>query len=154
MSEATRGVAYFDTAFVLKCYIPETGSDAVRRIADATEQLVTSELARAEFAAAIHRKRRERVLTRREADVVIEQFESDGRARVWEFIPVSSTVLTRMFHAFTRLPVTVALRSADAIHCATAAEVGLAEIHSNDRHLLAAATHFGLTGVNPTAPER
>lgn len=37
---------------------------------------------------------------------------------------------------------------ADAIHLATAVEYGFAEIHSNDRHLLAAAPLFGLHGVN------
>ena len=146
-------VAYFDTAFILKCYIPESGSEAVRRTAEGTEQLVTSELARAEFAAVMHRKRRERVTTKRETDAVLEQFDADCRARVWEFIPVSGAVLARVCDAFSRLPVSVALRSADAIHCATAAEIGLAEIHSNDRHLLAAASHFKLKAVDLTRAE-
>jgi predicted nucleic acid-binding protein len=146
-------VAYFDTAFILKCYIPEAGSEAVRRTAEGTEQLVSSELARAEFAAAVHRKRRERVLAKREADAVLEQFDADCRVRVWEFIPVSSAVLTRVWNVFSRLPVSVTLRSADAIHCATAAEIGLTEIYSNDRHLLGAAAHFKLKAMDSTHGE-
>ncbi len=62
---------------------PESGSAPVRNAAASIEQLVTSELARAEFASTMHRKRRERVLTKREIDAVLEQFNADCRARVW-----------------------------------------------------------------------
>ena len=146
----TSGVAYFDTAFILKCYVPEAGSESVRRAATGFDQLVSSELARAECAAAFHRKRREKTLTRREVEAVIEQFESDCRARIWEFIPVTGAVLQIVWHAFAKLPATIALRSADAIHCATAAEIGLDRIHSNDRQLIGGAHHFGLMGVDLT----
>jgi predicted nucleic acid-binding protein len=144
-------VAYFDTAYVLRCYVMERGSLAVRAVASRTEQLVTSELARAEFAAAVHRKRRERLLTARAAQVILGQFAEDCGARVWEFIPVSPAVIQRVTEKFAALPAAVPLRSADAIHLASAAELRLAVIYSNDRHLLAAATHFGLEGIDVIA---
>ena len=49
------------------------------------------------------------------------------------------------------LPRNVSLRAGDAIHLATALEVGEAEVWTNDRHLLAAASHFGLAGKSAGA---
>ena len=49
---------------------------------------------------------------------------------------------------FATAPASTYLRAAGAIHLATAAEHGFAEIFSNDKHLLAAAPLFGLRGMN------
>jgi predicted nucleic acid-binding protein len=40
------------------------------------------------------------------------------------------------------------LRSGDALHLACAEEHGFQEVYTNDRHMLKAARHFHLTGVN------
>ena len=57
-------------------------------------------------------------------------------------------ILDRVERVFTTAPASTYLRAADALHLATAAEHGFTEIHSNDKHLLAAASLFGLQGVN------
>jgi predicted nucleic acid-binding protein len=38
------------------------------------------------------------------------------------------------------------IRTADAVHLATAHEIGEREVWTNDRHMLAAAAYFGLAG--------
>jgi len=143
--------AYFDTAFVVKCYIREVDSEPVRALARETDELITSDLTRAEFAAAVHRKRREGVITPAEAQAVLAQFDADCSDRVWTFLPVNAVVLQRVTSAFASLPDSFALRAADAIHCASAAERVLDAIYSNDRQLLGASSHFNLRGVDITA---
>jgi hypothetical protein len=50
--------------------------------------------------------------------------------------------------AFESLPKKTFLRASDAIHLGCAAENHLAAVYSNDRHLLTAAPHFGLEGID------
>ena len=62
--------------------------------------------------------------------------------------PLSPAVVDRVGKTYAGLPTTTALRAADAIHLACAAENGFKEIYSNDPRLLAASGHFGVTGLN------
>jgi hypothetical protein len=64
------------------------------------------------------------------------------------WFPVAAQLLDRVKQEFEHLPSSVFLRSADALHLPCAKEQGFPEIYSNDRHLLAAAPHFGLAGRN------
>src|SRR2546430_747847 len=59
---------------------------------------------------------------------------------------VSERLLRKKTLVAGAMPATVFLRTGDAIHLTTAQDLGESEIWSNDRHLLAAAKHFGLTG--------
>jgi hypothetical protein len=43
-------------------------------------------------------------------------------------------------------PAGVYLRAGEAVHLTTAQDIGESEIWTNDRHLVAAAAHFGLQG--------
>jgi predicted nucleic acid-binding protein len=59
---------------------------------------------------------------------------------------VTSELLEKTRKAVLDLPSFV--RSGDALHLACAEEHGFQEVYTNDRHMLQAAKHFHVTGVN------
>jgi predicted nucleic acid-binding protein len=67
---------------------------------------------------------------------------------------LDETYLSEIREAFATLPSTVFLRAADALHLVCAREAGFSETHTNDRHMLAAASEFGLTGINVIPADR
>ena len=60
--------------------------------------------------------------------------------------PVTDCLLLKTVAFTAALPASTYVRAGDATHLATASDLGKDEIWSNDRHLLAAAPHFGLIG--------
>ncbi|OGV61477.1 MAG: hypothetical protein A3K19_19965 [Lentisphaerae bacterium RIFOXYB12_FULL_65_16] len=142
---------YFDTAYIIKVYLREAGSEAVMRTANESGGLASSALAFSEFHAALHRNLREGALERREFEAVLTHFGSDVELDMWHWLPVTMSVHQRVAATYRALPASVFLRAADGIHLATAAEHGFSHIYSNDERMLAAAPHFGLTGVNVIA---
>ena len=140
--------AYYDTAYLLKLLRPEPGSDAVRQHAATIDVLVCSLHGRAELVAAAHRKVREGTATTAHLEALLAQVAADEAAGALEWLSIDDVHLARVEAAFRRAPSALFLRATDALHLASAAEAGLAEIHSNDRHLLAAASLFGLRGID------
>jgi predicted nucleic acid-binding protein len=67
---------------------------------------------------------------------------------VWQWFGVTSDLLEKARTAVLEIRSTVFLRSGDALHLACAEEYGFQEVYTNDRHMLKAARHFHLTGVN------
>ncbi len=139
---------YLDTSYIIKIYVNEPGSPRVLKLVQAHPGRAACLHGRAEFWAAIHRHVREGNLTQPQADAVRRLFESDERNGLWHWLPMDEDVVKRACAVFEKLPANVFVRSADALHLACAAENGFAEIHGNDRHLLASARYFGLKGVN------
>lgn len=144
--------AYFDTAYLLKLYRPEQGSPAVRALAAGVDVLVCSLHGRAELIAAAHCKVREGTATPAHLDALLAQVAADRAAGALDWLPVAEAHLNRITAAFRAATPTVYLRAADALHLASAAEAGFTQIYSNDRHLLAAASLFGLNGVDVIKP--
>ncbi|MCX6929873.1 MAG: hypothetical protein NT154_42675 [Verrucomicrobia bacterium] len=72
--------------------------------------------------AAFHRKFRKGAVTQKELGEIIAQFEKDSKASEFNWLPVSPAVIARVVKAYGTLPAANALRAADGIHLAMAAD--------------------------------
>ena len=141
-------MTYFDSADVAKFYLNEPGQAAVRSCAINAGEVAICALALAEVNAVFHRKLREGFLTPDEVAIFYTEFDRDVQQGHWKLLPLTSDLLEQVASAYRTLPATVFVRSADALHLICAREHGFTEIHTNDRHVLIAAPHFGLIGVD------
>jgi predicted nucleic acid-binding protein len=139
---------YVDSAYVAKFYLDEPDSTRVRALAEGAGEVASCRHGQVEVLIAFHRKLRERAFSPKVFAAVCDQFEADCKAAVWTWLPISAKLIESLSERVRQLDRSVFLRSADALHLASAAEQGFKEIYSNDRHLLAAATHFGLRGLS------
>ena len=69
---------YLDTSSLVKLYVAEPGSDAVRKLVDAATVVATSSIAYTETRAALARRRRERALRPAAFASAKKAFEADG----------------------------------------------------------------------------
>lgn len=139
---------YFDAAYIAKCYLNEPGAERVRDVARQADGLASCELARLEFASILKRHARERQIPRREMSAILREFEEDEENGVWHWYVITSTLVEKARRAVLQLPSAVFIRSGDALHLTCAEEHGFREVYTNDRHMLAAARHFRLKGVD------
>ena len=142
---------YLDTAYIARLYFEDPGWEEVRALA-AQAPVGCCIHGYGETVAVMHRKFREGALTAAEYRQTLEQFLGDCREDAYSWLPLSETVNARMKGVYEKLPRSVFLRASDALHLACAAENQLAEIYSNDGHLLTAAAHFGLRGIDVIGP--
>jgi predicted nucleic acid-binding protein len=134
---------YFDSCYLAKLYLMEADSPRVRTRAETSDGLACCAVGRGEVVATFHRHFRERRLTQREFRQLAAQVEADLEAGVWTALPVTSSVVEAQARRMAALPASVFLRAADALHLACAAEAGLHEVYSSDRHLVATARTSG-----------
>lgn len=129
---------YFDTAYLAKCYLNESGSDEVRRLAGEHEQIACCAFGKVELAAALHRNLRERKIAASQYQVILQQLEADEAGRLWKWLPLREELIAKTSAILAKLDAAIYLRAADALHLVCAAENGFTEIYTSDRHLLAA----------------
>lgn len=141
---------YLDTSCLVRLYFEEPGFLFVRELAS-SDQIACAMHGEAEIISAFHRKFREGVITPKAYQARLDQLETDREAGAIHWLPAGSEVLERIRVVYAGLSRTVYLRGADALHLATAAANGFKAVYSNDRHLLSAAPHFKLKGLNPIA---
>ena len=138
---------FCDTSTLAKYYVQEPESDAVRGRLDAEDQVLLSELARAELAAVFHRQLREHKWSRDEFAAVVRQFSTDEAVGYWTWVPLDSGIVEHVVRTFTTLPEDVFLRTADCLHLVTALRQGFTEIHTHDAHQCNGAGALGLAAV-------
>jgi predicted nucleic acid-binding protein len=157
-------VLYLDSSVLIKHYQNEVGSEALERklrVERENSRIVfTSVLTYAEIHAIIARRRREQLLTTKEAEELHDRFDAD-----WAFelspVELAGEVLASIRGIVGAHP----LRGADVIHLASAlwlrdtARLGAGpsksdrevEFSSSDRQLCIAARKFRLEVFNPLA---
>ena len=137
---------YFDSAYVVKCYLNDPDSEKVRNLFKRSEAVCSSALCLVEVACAVHRAVREQNLTTSQAADVRSAFTSQREEGLITLLPVSDNILYTVQSFIAIMPPNVFLRSGDALHLASAHYEGFSEIWSNDRHMLRAAPHFNIVG--------
>lgn len=137
-------ITYFDTSSLLKFIIREIGSEETRNIWRLSNEKVCSHLTRTEMHSALMRKVREGnvpasavpaylgALDKLFADVIL--------------IDITSDVIDASCELVKEFP----LKSADAIHLATALMVRADLFSSSDKKLCAAASESGIAVTDPT----
>jgi predicted nucleic acid-binding protein len=137
---------YLDTSYIAKFYFNEPDSSRIRVLVRKADSIYSSLLALAEFHAVLHRHMREGVLPPAAASQLASLFSRHAADGLWNLIPVNEALLRRTSALIVSAPSDLFLRTADAVHLTTAHEIGAREIWTNDRHMLAAASYFGLAG--------
>ena len=108
---------YLDTSSLVKLYVVEPGSDAVRRLVDAATVVATSSIAYTETRAALARRRRERVLRPAAFASAKTTFEAEWPR--YFTVDVTSAVCRQAGDFAERYR----LRAYDSVHLAAFAEI-------------------------------
>lgn len=137
---------YFDTSYIAKFYFNEPESPRVRDLVRKADAIHSSLWALAEFHAVLHRRLREGASSLRDARELALRFSEHIEAGLWNLIPVNEALLRRTSALMVSGPSNLFIRTADAVHLTTAHEIGERAVWTNDRHMLAAASYFGVTG--------
>jgi predicted nucleic acid-binding protein len=139
---------YFDTAYLLKCCLPESGHVHVRNLILQQRSACCCNIGRIEFLTGLRRASREGRLPAKAIATVLSILKSDEQAGVWIWLPHSPQLIDQAWRLIRSLPSEVTIRAGDALHLACAREAGCSQLFTNDRQMLLAAPHFGVAAAN------
>ena len=139
---------YLDTSYIAKCYLHEPGSPEILEWLEGNTGLTCCLHGRLELVSAFKRHHRESRLRANQLKQVLTRLKADEEDLVWNWIPVTETMVREACDRVAALPKSTCIRSADALHLTCAATHGFREVHTHDRHMLAAAKHFGVQGCD------
>jgi uncharacterized protein len=137
---------YLDTSYIAKFYFNEPESSRVRELVRKADVIHSSLWAFTEFHAVLHRRVREGAASPNDARDLASRFSEHAADGLWNLIPVNEALLRRTSALIISAPRDLFIRTADAVHLATAQETGERDVWTNDRRMLTAASWFGLTG--------
>lgn len=143
---------YLDTSYLVRLYVRQEGSQEVHDWLVGTNDWTCCLHGRLEIVSALKRQHREGQLSIKGVTAALRQMEHDEMIGLLHWLPITAELIRHACDQVAALSPKVYLRAADALHLATAADAGLQVIYSHDRHLLAAARHFRLKGVDILAP--
>lgn len=137
---------YLDTSVLMPLHIEERASAAVAKLlSGSTAPLLISNLAAAEFAAALAGRVRQRSITDTHAEIMQRSFERDTLNLV-EWVEITSADV-RKAAQLVRV-ISPKLRVPDAIHIASCIRLG-ASLVSSDQEQLAAARFHQIDVIEP-----
>jgi predicted nucleic acid-binding protein len=146
---------YLDTSALAKQYLPEPGSDWVQSLV-ASEPVVLSVLAGVELASALARRSRQGDLSDDDKDLIFQSFLRDLSS--YFVVGIREDVIEEATNMLLTSPATIALRSLDSLHLATArivfnrarrSGIAIGDLITSDKTLAAAASWLGITSRNP-----
>jgi len=137
-------ITYFDSSSLLKFVIREIGSEETRYIWSLSNEKVCSHLTRTEMHSALMRKVREGSVLASAVPAHLGALDSLFADVI--LIDITSDVIDASCELVKEFP----LKSADAIHLATALMVRADLFSSSDKKLCAAASESGIAVTDPT----
>jgi predicted nucleic acid-binding protein len=141
---------FCDTSTIAKYYSTEAHAAAVRSAIDTAPAVFCSELARLELHSIFHRRLREGTWTTADFQAAVRQFQRHDIAGFWTWLPLERAIIEQASNLFLTLPPSVYLRAADSLHLVAALHYRYVEIHTHDKHQIAAATALGLKPITIT----
>ena len=134
---------FADTSALIKWYVAEAYSDEVDALFLKQPGIAISRLAGVEFCSALNRRRRNKQISRRIENDVLDLFYAHHKSGNILVLPLNDhhcAEAERLMRALPRIP----LRALDAMQLATATLINAVEFASADRIQIAAAKAVGL----------